>query len=429
MVFMVRGPGFMLCAGAAIAFAACGGGSTEPPPNGSVSVSVTLHGGGSDSDGFAVTVGTHNVVIQPGTPLTVSDVSPATYSVHLGGLAPQCSTAADTATVVVQSSQTVAAHFTVTCYGGIAFNEATGGGQNVFYLDTAGRIRPLTSGSSRSLVEDWSPDGTRVVFGSDRNGNQDLYVVRTDGTQLTRLTSDTADDLLPRWSPDGTTIVFYRVPHSGAFTYAQLHLVNPDGTNERPLLDNTMHDFDPTWTPDGKTIVFSCDRFGLQANLCAVSPADTGLRGIIFSAGAQHLAASPDGSRVGFQSFDGGQQIWVATLDGQSAVNLTPGLTSFDFGWSPDGSHLAVATYDGQHYQIQLVSRSASGLTPLTIATDEAGDGRWSLDGARIVFYSLRTVFQELWIMNADGSNQHAITSGGGPKFHPLWNPLAKPGS
>lgn len=428
MVSMGKGSGFMLCTGAVIAFAGCGGGSTEAPRNGSVTVTVTLHGGGSDSDGFSASVGTDNVVIQPSTPLTVS-VFPGTYTVHLGGLAPQCSTAADTATVVVQSSQTVAAHFSVTCYGGIAFNEFAGGGVNVIYLDTGGRIRPLTNGSSRNTLEDWSPDGTRVVFSSDRNGNQDLYVVRTDGTQLTRLTSDTADDLLPRWSPDGKTIVFYRVPHSGAFTYAQLHLVNPDGTNERPLLDATMHDFDPTWTPDGATIVFSCDRYGHQWDLCAVSPADTGLRDIRYSQGTDHLGASPDGSRVGFQSFDGGQAIWVATLDGQSAVSLTPGLVSFDFGWSPDGSQLVVATYDGLHYRLQLVSRTATGLTPLTIATDEAGDGRWSPDGARIVCYSLHTPFQELWIMNPDGSNQRAITSGGGPKNHPLWNPLAKPGS
>ena len=427
MVRMVRIRWFMVCCGAAIAAARCGGG-TEPPANGSVSVTVTLHGGGSDSDGFLVTVGTHNVVIQPGTSLTVSDLLPAAYSVHLSGLAPQCSTAADTATVVVQSSQTAAARFSVTCYGGIAFDEFTGGGMNVIYLDTAGHIRPLTSGTSRNGVEDWSPDGTRVVFGSDRNGNQDLYVVRTDGTQLTRLTSDTGDDLLPRWSPDGQSIVFYRAPHSGAFTHAHLHLVNPDGTNERLLLDSTMHDFDPTWTPNGKTIVFSCDRYGHQWDLCAVSPADTGLHDIRYSQGAQHLGASPDGLRVGFQSFDGGQAIWVATLDGSNAVSLTAALVSFDFGWSPDGSQLVVATYDGTDYQVQRVNRDATGLSPLTQASDEAGDARWSPDGARVAFYSLRGG-QQLWIMSPDGSGQRAITTGAEPKFHPLWNPLAKPGS
>lgn len=48
--------------------------------------------------------------------------------------------------------------------------------------------------------------------------------------------------------------------------------------------------------------------------------------------------------------------------------------------------------------------------------------------GARIVFYSLR-VGQQIWVMWPDGSDQRAITAGADSKFHPLWNPLAQPGS
>ena len=386
-----------------------------------------MHGGGSDSDGFNITVGSHNGVLHPGTPLTLSDIPPGSFTAHLTGLAAQCSTAADSATVVVQPAQTSALQFAVTCYGQIAFNEAVGGAYEVMYLGADGRIRRLTSGPGNNALKDWSPDGTRVVFETDRNGNDDLYSVRTDGTDLKRLTSDTADDQQPHWSPDGQSIVFHRVPHSGAFTHASLHIVQADGTGERLLVDSVSHDYDATWTPDGKWIVFSCDQFGATANLCAVSPADTGFHGIVFSAGAQHSEASPDGLRVGFQSYDGTQAIWVATLDGLTAKDLTPGLVSFDFGWSPDGSQLVLATYDGHDYQLQRVSRDATGLTPLTLASDEAGDGRWSPDGARIVFYSLRSA-QQLWIMKPDGSDQHAITTGLEAKFHPRWNPQATPG-
>jgi len=54
----------------------------------------------------------------------------------------------------------------------------------------------------------WSPDGTKIAFVSQRDGNDQIYVMNADGSGQTRLTHDTASDLTPAWSSDATQIMF-----------------------------------------------------------------------------------------------------------------------------------------------------------------------------------------------------------------------------
>src|SRR5213595_400065 len=54
----------------------------------------------------------------------------------------------------------------------------------------------------------WSPDGTSIVFTSDRDGSADLYRVKPDGTGLERLTDSPAYDDQAAFSPDGKHLVF-----------------------------------------------------------------------------------------------------------------------------------------------------------------------------------------------------------------------------
>ena len=86
------------------------------------------------------------------------------------------------------------------------------------------------SGSSGSPA--WSPDGTRIVFSSDRSdGNLEIYVMDADGSNVTRLTYDAAADREPVWSPDGTAILFYS-DRNGDF---EVFVMNADGSDQTPL--------------------------------------------------------------------------------------------------------------------------------------------------------------------------------------------------
>lgn len=73
---------------------------------------------------------------------------------------------------------------------------------------TAASLTNLTNSVDNSFRPDWSPDGQRIVFMSERDGNRELYVMNADGSNPVRLTDNVGDDNQPRWSPDGSTILF-----------------------------------------------------------------------------------------------------------------------------------------------------------------------------------------------------------------------------
>ena len=73
--------------------------------------------------------------------------------------------------------------------------------------DGSDRVR-LTDDPAQDEEPQWSPDGRRIAFRSDREGDYDLFVVNSDGSGLRRLTENSARETVPSWSPDGRSIVF-----------------------------------------------------------------------------------------------------------------------------------------------------------------------------------------------------------------------------
>ncbi len=71
-----------------------------------------------------------------------------------------------------------------------------------------GNVRRLTYQSGNDFYPALSPDGSRVAFVSERDGNAEIYLVNVDGTGETRLTYEPGEDRLPSWSPDGRHIAF-----------------------------------------------------------------------------------------------------------------------------------------------------------------------------------------------------------------------------
>ena len=71
-----------------------------------------------------------------------------------------------------------------------------------------GDIRRLTDVSGDDWGPSWSPDGRHIAFVSNREGNYEIYVMGSDGSNPRRLTDHPAEDRSPSWSPDGRHIAF-----------------------------------------------------------------------------------------------------------------------------------------------------------------------------------------------------------------------------
>jgi tricorn protease len=117
-----------------------------------------------------------------------------------------------------------------------------------------GPTRNLTNSSSaHDKRAEWSPDGTRIAFISDRSGEEQLHVVSQDGSGELRQLTDHGVGMsyTPRWSPDGAHIAF-------SDKEGRIHVVAVQSGEIRQVADERQGQvFDYTWSPDSRYLAFS----------------------------------------------------------------------------------------------------------------------------------------------------------------------------
>ena len=148
-----------------------------------------------------------------------------------------------------------AAHGRALAYASV---DTKGNVAKISFDSTAGRVlgRPelVTHGSRIFDNPHPSPDGRWVTFDSAFSHQQeDIFISRTDGSDLVQLTNDAALDRFPRWSPDGKRIAF----SSSRGGQYQIWTINPDGSGLQQLTRATSGSFHPVWSPDGSRMLYA----------------------------------------------------------------------------------------------------------------------------------------------------------------------------
>jgi Tol biopolymer transport system component len=360
---------------------------------------------------------------------------------------------------------------------------------NIWFVNTDGTgLTPLTTATAAGAHSEnpqWSPDGERVVFSSTRkidgtdaantNGTSNVWVAEADGTGLAALTTVTANQVVnsnPQWSPDGSRIVFASNRKldgtDAANTNGTLNIwvINADGTGLTALTTATVDiadSFHPhNWSPDGTKIAF-VSRLKLDGtdavntnstnNIWVINADGSGLNPLTtttaLGSGNNNTRWSPDGTKVLFDSDrkldgtdaagpNGTRNIWVINADGTGLAPLTTATAtdagSFEGQWSPDGTRIAFyssrkldgtdAANTNDTLNIWVINADGSGLMPLTTATAAATDSElpnWTPDGEHVVFDSSRKVdgsnaantngIFNIWWVNSDGTGLTALTT------------------
>ncbi|HEY0083569.1 MAG TPA: tetratricopeptide repeat protein, partial [Pyrinomonadaceae bacterium] len=240
----------------------------------------------------------------------------------------------------------------------------------------------LTTEIAHDWHPDYSPDGSRIAFASNRDGATEIYVMRADGSDVRRLTFNTTEDDCPAWSHDGQRIAF----QSRRDGQMEVYVMDADGSNQRNLTNAPGEDTRPAWSPDGRRIAYGSNTLDAPTNY----------------------------------------EIFTMRADGSDKVKLTDN-SSFDSdaAWSPDGSRIAFTSdRDGKSYEIFVMNADGSNARNLTNHPGDDAKPVWSPDGKHIAFAGNRpnkTDFPAVYVMDTDGRNQRLITAARTFDDEPAW--------
>lgn len=257
-----------------------------------------------------------------------------------------------------------------------------------------------------------------TLFPAD-GSNRDVYSTRPDGSGLRRLTTDPSFDACPAYSADGRQIVFCS-KRSGSF---EIWKMRKNGSDQRQLTHLGGFAIFPDLSPDGTKIVFSGGGpTATTDEVFVVNVNGTGLVQLTNGGGtslSDFPAWSPDGRNIAFVSDRSGvEQVWVMNANGSDQKRLTTSNVPEDQvpDWSPDGRKIAYAEGDfgaGQNERIFVIDANGSNPHPLTSGAADDWGPAWSPDGKQIAFVrDFLNGSRPAYVMNANGSDQHMVNPG-----------------
>lgn len=249
---------------------------------------------------------------------------------------------------------------------------------------------------SNPFASDNDKDIGAIIFTSNKNGQQQIYAMNEDGTNIVRVTDSNFRNHGPRWSRDGNSIIF-NSNRSTNIHFQAIVMADANGDNERVLVE---HGLWPVFSPTGDKIAFSFD---------TVLP-----------------------------GFGGNYDIALHDVR-TGATKLFKEDTSFSeivTDWSPDGQYLLVDNWKGTSISaptrlvvnIDLINLVDSSRTQLTESPPQLNSsGRFSPDGQSIVYVhkdSSSTATRNIYIMNRDGSGKKNLTNSDTlSALNPVWSP------
>lgn len=260
---------------------------------------------------------------------------------------------------------------------------------NLYLQAAKGRaVTQLTSDPASAIQPRFSPDGKKVAFASDRNGQWDIFILDLEHRTTVQVTHSQDHELTPAWSPDGKWLAYSRL--SSASGIWELWTASLEDGTERCIGQGLM----PRYSPDGTRIAFQKprERDGRLYSIWTVQ-LNNGEPSWPMEVAAEPDAAlicpawSPDGSKIAFcrvpapglgsgnsaTARPGQADLFVVDADGSERMRLTDGGASFGPCWSSEGRVYFSADRDGRE-RIWSIKMAGTGKTNLASTAMAGGE-------------------------------------------------------
>ncbi len=253
----------------------------------------------------------------------------------------------------------------------------------------------------------FSNDRQKIIYGSDKNGPIQLYVMNADGSSIKQLTSTSKNEVSPNWSPDNKKIVFASERDGNS----EIYIMNADGSEQKRLTNHWGDDSHPKFYDNGRRIVFNSARttkdsslaWNLQTHEIFTMNADgSDIKQITnFNSLCTYPSISPDGKKIVFRyamaqpgfnwdltTSKRNSEVYTMNMDGTNVVNISAN-SAYDGWpcWTPDGKIIFTSNRGGVPFkgQLYLINADGTGIRQLTGKENSYVQANVSSDGKALV--------------------------------------------
>ena len=266
--------------------------------------------------------------------------------------------------------------------GVMVFGTNRDGNSEIYAVNLANQSQArLTNTIAQEVQPALAPDSVQVAYVSNQDGNNEIYLGGVDGRVPLNLTHHAADDQQPVWSADGNSIAFTTNRDGNQ----EIYVMSRDGTQIRNLTNNPANDFAPTWfTINGV--------FGTEDWIAFTS------------------------------TRDGNQEIYRVRADGMGLTNLTNHLANdYSPAGYPSGQSLAFVTERDGNPEIYTMNINGGAVTNLTSNPARDLDPAFSSNGTWIAFSTDREGNLEIYVVRPQGGTAYNLTRNLGQDRDPSW--------
>jgi TolB protein len=252
-----------------------------------------------------------------------------------------------------------------------------------------------------------------------------LFQMMSDGKEQSRITElISVTGSSPSWSPDGKKIVLE--------SEGDIYVLDVETSRTKRLTTASEWDLFPVFSPDGEAIAFTSDRGG-KTGVYLMSSDGSRQRALSLK-NDNEPAWSPDGGKILFDSGrKGAPGLYVINSDGTGLRRLTrgqhysagEGSSDYAGSWSPDGSRIVFTSHRTGGNQVYVMNADGSDQRRLTKTEidGEALQPAWSPDGSKIAFMSGLGNKREIYLVNSDGTGLRRLTNNREYDGSPSWSP------